>query len=62
MAYQLESNPICHLRTIKWAEKHHFMTAPGQEELFQMDSMGSRRHLEEEGEEAVSSMGSCKLL
>lgn len=24
------------------------MTAPGYEEVFQMDSMGSRRHLEEE--------------
>lgn len=49
MAYQLQSNPICHLKTIKWAKKHHFRTAPGQEEVFQMDSMGSRRHLEEEG-------------
>lgn len=38
------------------------MTAPGQEEIFQMDSMGIRRHLEEEREEAVSSTGSCKLL
>lgn len=27
-----------------------------------MDSMGIRRHLEEEGEKAVSSTGRCKLL